>query len=116
MFKLIKKIKSVSGQSLAEFAVVTAMMGTMATVAAPKFSGVGEGAKEKKSMSTIDNIVKAANNFYNTAVADDPLREPSPKPSASNGRRTCSRSCSSPRRPEPPGRSSRRRTSAPRPP
>lgn len=71
MFKLIKKIKSVSGQSLAEFAVVTAMMGTMATVAAPKFSGVGEGAKEKKSMSTIDNIVKAANNFYNTAVADE---------------------------------------------
>ena len=71
MFKLLKKIKSVSGQSLAEFAVVTAMMGTMAVTAAPKFSGVGEGAKEKKSMSTIDNIVKAANNFYNQKVADE---------------------------------------------
>ncbi len=71
MFKFIKKIKSNSGQSLAEFAVVAAMMGTMATVAAPKFSGVGEGAKEKKSVSTIDNIVKAANNFYNSKVSSE---------------------------------------------
>jgi len=71
MFKILKTIKSTSGQSLAEFAVVTAMMGTMATVAAPKFSGVGEGAKEKKSFSTIDNIVKAANNFYNSKVSSE---------------------------------------------
>lgn len=71
MFKLLKKIKSVSGQSLAEFAVTTAMMGTLAATAAPKFSGVGEGAKEKKSFANIDNIVKAANNFYNSKVADE---------------------------------------------
>ena len=45
MFKnLIKKLKRCNGQSLAEFAVTTAMMATLATTAAPKFSGVGEGA------------------------------------------------------------------------
>ena len=40
----MKYFKSVRGQSLAEFAVTTAMMATLATTAAPKFSGVGEGA------------------------------------------------------------------------
>ena len=42
--------------SLAEFAVTTAMMATLATTAAPKFSGVGEGAKEKRTLSKIDKI------------------------------------------------------------
>jgi hypothetical protein len=69
MFKnLIKRIKSTSGQSLAEFAVTTAMMATLATTAAPKFSGVGEGAKEKKTLSDIDKIKSSANNFYNAKV------------------------------------------------
>ena len=46
MFKSIKRyLKSTSGNTLAEFAVTTAMMATLATTAAPKFSGVGEGAK-----------------------------------------------------------------------
>ena len=45
-------------------------MATLATTAAPKFSGVGEGAKEKKTMSDIDKILKAANNFYNTQVTE----------------------------------------------
>ena len=67
---ILKKLKKVSGQSLAEFAVTTAMMATLATTAAPKFSGVGEGAKEKKTMSDIDKILKAANNFYNTQVTE----------------------------------------------
>ncbi len=72
MFKnLIKRIKSTSGQSLAEFAVTTAMMATLATTAAPKFSGVGEGAKEKKTLADIDKIMKAANNFYNAKVTSD---------------------------------------------
>ena len=44
--KLIKKLKSTRGNSLAEFAVTTAMMATLATTAAPKFGGVGSGAKE----------------------------------------------------------------------
>jgi len=67
----LKYIKSTKGQSLAEFAVVTAMMATMATTAAPKFSGVGEGAKEKKTLATIDNIMKSANNFYNEKVTSE---------------------------------------------
>ncbi len=50
MKKIMKKLKRVNGQSLAEFAVTTAMMATLATTAAPKFSGVGEGAKEKKTL------------------------------------------------------------------
>ena len=49
-----RKIKSISGNSLAEFAVTTAMMATLATTAAPRFSGIGEGAKEKKTLSEID--------------------------------------------------------------
>ena len=70
MKSIIKKIKRVNGQSLAEFAVTTAMMATLATTAAPKFSGVGEGAKEKKTLADIDKILKAANNFYNTEVTE----------------------------------------------
>ena len=72
MFKsLRKKLKGRSGQSLAEFAVTTAMMATLATTAAPKFSGVGEGAKEKKTLADIDKIMKSANNFYNARVTDE---------------------------------------------
>ena len=72
MFKsLRKKLKGRSGQSLAEFAVTTAMMATLATTAAPKFSGVGEGAKEKKTLADIDKIMKPANNFYNAKVTSE---------------------------------------------
>ena len=72
MFKTIKKyFKGRSGNSLAEFAVTTAMMATLATTAAPKFSGVGEGAKEKKTLADIDKIIKSANNFYNARVTDE---------------------------------------------
>jgi len=70
MNKFFKKLKNINGQSLAEFAVTTAMMATLATTAAPKFSGVGEGAKEKKTLADIDKILKAANNFYNTEVTE----------------------------------------------
>ena len=58
MKSIIKHFKKVNGQSLAEFAVTTAMMATLATTAAPKFSGVGEGAKEKKTLADIDKILK----------------------------------------------------------
>mgnify|MGYP003961250511 FL=1 len=47
------------------------MMATLATTAAPKFSGVGEGAKEKKTLADIDKIVKSANNFYNEKVTSE---------------------------------------------
>lgn len=66
MFKsLLNRIKSTVGNSLAEFAVTTAMMATLAATAAPQFGSVGEGAKEKKTMNNIDKIVQAANNYYN---------------------------------------------------
>tara|TARA_Y100000992_G_C21140859_1_gene431308 strand:- start:145 stop:780 length:636 start_codon:yes stop_codon:yes gene_type:complete len=71
MKNIFKRLKRVNGQSLAEFAVTTAMMATLATTAAPKFSGVGEGAKEKKTMADIDKIVKSANNFYNSKVTTE---------------------------------------------
>jgi hypothetical protein len=68
---LIRKLRSNKGNSLAEFAVTTAMMATLATTAAPKFGGVGAGAKEKKSMNDIDKILTVANNFYNQAVSEE---------------------------------------------
>ena len=72
MFKnLIKKLKSTRGNSLAEFAVVTAMMGTLATTAAPKFGGVGDGAKAKSTIAAIDKIASAANNYYNAKVSEE---------------------------------------------
>ena len=71
-FKTIKKkFKSLKGNSLAEFAVTTAMMATLATTAAPRFSGIGEGAKEKKTLSEIDKIVIASSNFFNNKVTTE---------------------------------------------
>ena len=72
MFRnLLKKLKSNTGNSLAEFAVVTAMMGTLASTAAPKFGGVGDGAKAKQTIATLDKIKTAANNFYNAKVSEE---------------------------------------------
>ncbi len=68
---LIKKLKSNKGNSLAEFAVTTAMMATLATTAAPKFGSVGDGAKQKKTMNNIDKILTVANNYYNQAVSEE---------------------------------------------
>jgi len=72
MFKtLLNKIKSTTGNSLAEFAVTTAMMATLAATAAPQFGSVGSGAKEKKTMNNIDKIVTAANNYYNAKLDEE---------------------------------------------
>ena len=62
--KLLKLLKSERGNSLAEFAVTTAMMATLATTAEPRFASIGESAKEKKTMANIDRIIAAANNHY----------------------------------------------------
>tara|TARA_Y100000114_G_C11760342_1_gene329212 strand:+ start:2338 stop:2952 length:615 start_codon:yes stop_codon:yes gene_type:complete len=64
-------MRSNKGNSLAEFAVTTAMMATLATTAAPKFGNVGSGAKEKKTMNNIDKILTVANNFYNQATSEE---------------------------------------------
>ena len=66
-----KKIINIKGNSLAEFAVTTAMMATLATTAAPRFSGIGEGAKEKKTLAEIDKIVIASSNFFNSKVTEE---------------------------------------------
>jgi hypothetical protein len=72
MFKnLWKKLKSTKGNSLAEFAVVTAMMGTLATTAAPKFGGVGDAAKSRSTIAAIDKITSVANNYYNEKVSSE---------------------------------------------
>lgn len=42
---ILNILKSNKGNSLAEFAVTTAMMATLAVTAAPKFGAVGDGAK-----------------------------------------------------------------------
>ena len=68
---IIKYFKRTRGASLAEFAVVAAMMGTMATVAAPKFSGVGAGAEKQKTLSNMDLVVQAASNFYNAKATEE---------------------------------------------
>ena len=69
--KIVKKLKSRKGNSLAEFAVTTAMMATLATTAAPKFGQVGAGAKEKKTMANIDKILTVANNYYNQTLSEE---------------------------------------------
>ena len=61
---VLKSIKSVKGNSLAEFATTTALMATLAATAAPKLSEMSEGAKGEKSRNEIDKIVKQAGQFY----------------------------------------------------
>ena len=68
---LKKKLKSNRGNSLAEFAITTAMMATLATTAAPKFGQVGAGAKEKKTIANIDKILTVANNYYNQTLSEE---------------------------------------------
>lgn len=63
--KLVKKLKKRDGFTLAELVVTTAVMGTLAAVAVPRFSDVNEIAKERKTMSNIDNIISGAQNYYN---------------------------------------------------
>ena len=46
----------ISGASLAEFAVTTALMATLAATAAPKMSSLTEETKGKKTRENIDKI------------------------------------------------------------
>ena len=47
------------------------MMATLATTAAPRFAGIGESAKEKKTLANIDRIMSAANNHYMETLEDE---------------------------------------------
>ena len=64
-----KKFTNRTGQSLAEFAVITAMMATFVMTALPKFSDVMESGKANKSIDEIDKILLQAKNFYETTAA-----------------------------------------------
>ena len=61
---IIRNVKSIKGNSLAEFATTTALMATLAATAAPKLSEMSEGTKAEKSRNEIDKIVKQAGSFY----------------------------------------------------
>jgi len=63
--KLLQMLKSTKGNSLAEFAVVIALMATLMSTGQVKFSQAGEGGKGKKTGEELDKVGKAANNFYN---------------------------------------------------
>ena len=63
--KIVQMLKSTAGNSLAEFAVVIALMATLMSTGQVKFSQAGEGGKGKKVGEELDKIGKAANNFYN---------------------------------------------------
>ena len=74
---IIRTVKSVKGNSLAEFATTTALMATLAATAAPKLSEMSEGTKGEKSRNEIDKLIKQAGNFYqDTADAEGRGRFP----------------------------------------
>ena len=73
MEKLIRKtfqklIKNNKGASLAEFAVVTAMMATFVGTSVPKFSEIMELGKERKTIEELDKIIIQGVSFYNETV------------------------------------------------
>jgi len=68
---IIRNVKSINGNSLAEFATTTALMATLAATAAPKLSEMSEGAKSEKSMNEIDKILTQARNFYQTTADNE---------------------------------------------
>ena len=69
MDHLFKSLKVVKRQSLAEFAVVTAMMATFITTALPKFSDLMETGKAQKSIQELDKLLVQAKTFYETTAA-----------------------------------------------
>ena len=68
---LIRNIKSINGNSLAEFATTTALMATLAATAAPKLSEMSEGTKAEKSRNEIDKLIKQAGSYYQDAADDE---------------------------------------------
>ena len=61
---IIRNVKSIKGNSLAEFATTTALMATLAATAAPKLSEMSEGTKGEKSRNEIDKLIKQAGQYY----------------------------------------------------
>ena len=69
--RIIRNVKSIKGNSLAEFATTTALMATLAATAAPKLSEMSEGTKAEKSRNEIDKIVKQAGQFYQDTADEE---------------------------------------------
>ena len=69
--RILRNVKSINGNSLAEFATTTALMATLAATAAPKLSEMSEGTKAEKSMNEIDKILTQARNFYQTTSDEE---------------------------------------------
>jgi hypothetical protein len=65
---LIKYLGRNTGQSLAEFAVITAMMATFIATASGKLSDLMEGGKVRKAEEEMDKILIQAQNFYQETV------------------------------------------------
>ena len=69
--RIIRNVKSINGNSLAEFATTTALMATLAATAAPKLSEMSEGTMAEKSKNEMDKILTQARNFYQTTSKVD---------------------------------------------
>ncbi len=69
--RIIRNVKSINGNSLAEFATTTALMATLAATAAPKLSEMSEGTMAEKSKNEMDKILTQARNFYQTTSKED---------------------------------------------
>ena len=63
-----KKYYYNKGNTLAEFAVVTALMATLAATASPKLSELSENGKKEKSINEIGKIVSQGQQFYQDAA------------------------------------------------
>jgi len=75
--RFAKTIKSINGNSLVEFATVTALMSILAATASSKLSGLGENARAEKTMAELDKLARQAANFYqDTAVNEGRGRFP----------------------------------------
>jgi len=68
---LYKCIHKKTGNSIAEFAVVTAMMATLIATAMPKYSDVMEYSKYRKAEEEMDKILAMAKNFYQTTGSEE---------------------------------------------
>jgi len=74
--KILNKILKIlskrdSGSTLAEFAVVTAMMATFISTSVPKFSDIMEIGKEQKTKDEIDKIITQGMAFYNETTKSE---------------------------------------------
>jgi len=65
MIKAINKmIKNKKGFTLVELIVVLAVLGIIAAIAVPRFTGIQENSKWKADIATANNIAKAAELYY----------------------------------------------------